>query len=87
MINLNLDVTNHRFDTEHSLFWWTKPDIVSYFQMGIDSLRHYYKRLHETPFSSDTKIMSVKVTPKEKPGPEVFFVKGAVEKVIKNCKR
>ena len=56
-------------------------------QMGMDSVRHHYQRLRETPFSSDTKFMSVTVTTRDKPGPEVIFVKGATEKILTQCSR
>ena len=55
--------------------------------MGMDSVRHRYKRLHEMPFSSDNKYMTVTVTARDKPQVELTFVKGAVERVLKMCNK
>ena len=55
--------------------------------MGMDSVRHRYKRLHETPFSSENKYMTVTATARDKPNVELVFVKGAVERVLAMCKK
>lgn len=45
-----------------------------------------YIRLKEYPFSSEHKIMAVKCAIKGgSVNDEVFFVKGAIEKVLKQC--
>ncbi|XP_052758967.1 calcium-transporting ATPase type 2C member 1 isoform X1 [Galleria mellonella] len=57
---------------------------------GMEDVRDQYTRLHEIPFSSETKMMVVKCAPKfsseGKPKEEVF-VKGAIEKVLPLCTR
>ncbi|XP_037294710.1 calcium-transporting ATPase type 2C member 1 isoform X1 [Manduca sexta] len=54
---------------------------------GLADLRDTYTRLHEIPFSSETKMMVVKCAPKFSDGnlKEEFFVKGAIEKVLPLC--
>lgn len=53
---------------------------------GLRDLREQYTRLHEIPFSSETKMMVVKCAPKfSDGGKEELFVKGAVEKVLPLC--
>ncbi|XP_054285623.1 calcium-transporting ATPase type 2C member 1 isoform X2 [Macrosteles quadrilineatus] len=45
-----------------------------------------YVRLQEYPFSSEQKMMAVKVVPKYDDNKEdIFFVKGALEKVLQQC--
>lgn len=45
-----------------------------------------YVRLQEYPFSSEQKMMAVKVVPKYAENKdEVFFVKGALEKILQQC--
>ncbi|XP_013172447.1 PREDICTED: calcium-transporting ATPase type 2C member 1 isoform X1 [Papilio xuthus] len=50
-------------------------------------VRDRYTRLHEIPFSSETKMMVVKCGPKFKDSSvkEEVFVKGAIEKVLPLC--
>ncbi|KPJ15400.1 Calcium-transporting ATPase type 2C member 1 [Papilio machaon] len=50
-------------------------------------VRDQYTRLHEIPFSSETKMMVVKCGPKFKDSSvkEEVFVKGAIEKVLPLC--
>lgn len=45
-----------------------------------------YVRLQEYPFSSEQKMMAVKVVPKySEKKDEIFFVKGALEKILQQC--
>lgn len=45
-----------------------------------------YVRLQEYPFSSEQKMMAVKVVPKyAESKEEIFFVKGALEKILQQC--
>lgn len=53
---------------------------------GMYNVQDRYVRLQEFPFSSEQKMMAVKCVPKygnEKN--EVFFVKGAIEKILPKC--
>lgn len=54
---------------------------------GMEELRDQYTRLHEIPFSSETKMMVVKCAPKFSSDgkKEELFVKGAIEKVLPLC--
>ncbi|XP_063363248.1 calcium-transporting ATPase type 2C member 1 [Cydia amplana] len=54
---------------------------------GMDDVRTQYTRLHEIPFSSETKMMVVKCAPKFNDGKlkEEVFVKGAIEKILPLC--
>ncbi|KAJ8713681.1 hypothetical protein PYW07_014051 [Mythimna separata] len=54
---------------------------------GMHDVRDQYTRLHEIPFSSETKMMVVKCAPKFSDGKlkEEVFVKGAIEKVLPLC--
>ncbi|XP_061728209.1 calcium-transporting ATPase type 2C member 1-like isoform X2 [Cydia pomonella] len=54
---------------------------------GMDDVREQYTRLHEIPFSSETKMMVVKCAPKFNDGKlkEEVFVKGAIEKILPLC--
>ncbi|KAL0822277.1 hypothetical protein ABMA28_004390 [Loxostege sticticalis] len=56
---------------------------------GMDDIREQYTRLHEIPFSSETKMMVVKCAPKFGDGKtkEEVFVKGAIEKILPLCTR
>ncbi|KAI5637469.1 e1-E2 ATPase domain-containing protein [Phthorimaea operculella] len=53
----------------------------------MHEVREQYTRLHEIPFSSETKMMVVKCAPKfsEQKRKEEVFVKGAIEKVLPMC--
>ena len=53
----------------------------------MHGVRQQYLRLHEYPFSSEQKIMAVKVKPASSSSEEddIFFVKGAPEKVISHA--
>ncbi|CAG4946621.1 unnamed protein product [Parnassius apollo] len=54
---------------------------------GMQDIREQYTRLHEIPFSSETKMMVVKCAPKFGDGKlkEEVFVKGAIENVLPLC--
>lgn len=55
---------------------------------GMHNIRDQYTRLHEIPFSSETKMMVVKCAPKARDNTalkEEVFVKGAIEKVLPLC--
>ncbi|XP_033646703.1 calcium-transporting ATPase type 2C member 1-like [Asterias rubens] len=57
-------------------------------KMRLDHLRSQYTRISEQPFSSDTKWMAVKCQERRvnRPdGAEIYFVKGAVEKILGMC--
>lgn len=53
---------------------------------GMYNLNERYIRLQEYPFSSEQKVMAVKCVPKyDNDKQEIFFVKGAIEKVLPKC--
>ena len=57
--------------------------------MRLDHLRTDYIRISEQPFSSDTKWMGVRCRERrasQLDRTEIFFVKGAVEKVLGLCR-
>lgn len=54
-------------------------------KMGIYDVRNHYVRLQEIPFSSEHKMMAVKVIPKFGGEHEQYFVKGALEKILAHC--
>ncbi|ODM95806.1 Calcium-transporting ATPase type 2C member 1 [Orchesella cincta] len=59
-------------------------------KMGMHGVQEQYLRLQEFPFNSEQKMMAVKCVPKghtssQTGDGEIFFVKGAVEKVLKQC--
>ncbi|VDO75211.1 unnamed protein product [Heligmosomoides polygyrus] len=49
---------------------------------GLDGCRQHYKRLREIPFTSESKWMSVQC---DQNGQLVFFVKGALDRVLQLC--
>lgn len=49
---------------------------------GLEGCRQDYRRLREVPFTSESKWMSVQC---EKNGKTVFFVKGALDRVLPLC--
>lgn len=54
--------------------------------MDLCRVRDQYLRLQEIPFSSEEKLMVVKCTPIHAIIPEeLYFMKGAVEKVLSHC--
>ncbi|KAK7791810.1 hypothetical protein R5R35_005115 [Gryllus longicercus] len=53
---------------------------------GMYGIAEKYVRLQEYPFSSEQKMMAVKCVPKYgETKEEVYFVKGALEKVLQQC--
>ncbi|XP_039755341.1 calcium-transporting ATPase type 2C member 1 isoform X2 [Pararge aegeria] len=54
---------------------------------NMHEVREQFTRINEIPFSSETKMMVVKCTPKYSDGKlkEEVFVKGAIEKVLPLC--
>lgn len=53
---------------------------------GMYNVHERYVRLQEYPFSSEQKMMAVKCIPKyEEHKYEIFFVKGAIEKILPKC--
>ncbi|XP_024940158.1 calcium-transporting ATPase type 2C member 1 isoform X2 [Cephus cinctus] len=53
---------------------------------GMYGVSEKYLRLQEYPFSSEQKMMAVKCTPKYGENKEeIFFVKGAMEKILPQC--
>ncbi|EEC09350.1 E1-E2 ATPase, putative [Ixodes scapularis] len=54
-------------------------------KMGIYDVRNHYVRLQEIPFSSEHKMMAVKVIPKFGGEQEQYFVKGALSKILAHC--
>lgn len=53
---------------------------------GMYNVADRYVRLQEYPFSSEQKMMAVKCSPKyDRDKEEVYFVKGALEKVLPKC--
>ncbi|KAI5716296.1 hypothetical protein M8J76_004136 [Diaphorina citri] len=53
-------------------------------KFGLYAVNEHYVRLKEYPFSSEQKMMAVRCIPKEG-SEEIFFVKGAIEKVLQQC--
>ncbi|XP_062584876.1 calcium-transporting ATPase type 2C member 1-like isoform X1 [Saccostrea cucullata] len=57
-------------------------------KMNLHHVREMYTRIEEWPFNSETKYMAVKCTPEYGENKEmVYFVKGALEKILANCSR
>ncbi|XP_053570276.1 LOW QUALITY PROTEIN: calcium-transporting ATPase type 2C member 1 [Bombina bombina] len=55
-------------------------------KMGLEGLRHDYIRKAEYPFSSEQKWMAVKCVHRtQQDKPEICFMKGAYEQVIRYC--
>lgn len=55
---------------------------------GMYNVADRYLRIQEFPFSSEQKMMAVKCVPKyDNNKEEVFFVKGAMEKILPKCTR
>ena len=55
-------------------------------RLGISHLKRSYKRLMEHPFSSETKQMSVLASNLNEPIKHVWYVKGAPEVLLPNCR-
>ncbi|CAF1042172.1 unnamed protein product, partial [Didymodactylos carnosus] len=56
-------------------------------KMNHAHLRERFSREHELPFSSDQKWMAVKCISKFNPTDVRYFLKGAIENVLNQCKR
>lgn len=54
-------------------------------KLGVYDVRNDYVRLEEIPFSSERKIMSVRVHPRNKQSEQMFFSKGALEMILQKC--
>ncbi|XP_035825930.1 calcium-transporting ATPase type 2C member 1 [Aplysia californica] len=54
-------------------------------KMNLHDLRKLYVRVQEWPFTSETKMMAVKCHPEIDEQYSVFFVKGAIERVLSRC--
>ncbi|KAK6617086.1 ATPase, P-type (transporting), HAD superfamily, subfamily IC [Polyplax serrata] len=53
---------------------------------GMYGVSDKFVRLHEYPFSSEQKMMTVQVVPKySEDKTEIFFTKGAIQKVLQQC--
>ncbi|KAL5021260.1 hypothetical protein ScPMuIL_000415 [Solemya velum] len=60
--------------------------ITAALKLNIQSVPDMFVRKNEWPFNSDTKFMAVKCTPKYgQTKEEIFFLKGALERILKNC--
>jgi P-type Ca2+ transporter type 2C len=58
-------------------------------KIGLYNPNEKFIRLQEYPFSSETKVMAVKVIPSNashNEKNEIFFVKGAMEKLLHQCR-
>ncbi|KAI6646429.1 Calcium-transporting ATPase type 2C member 1-like isoform X2 [Oopsacas minuta] len=55
-------------------------------KLGVSHLRRSYKRLTEHPFSSESKVMSVLVSNINEPIKQLWYIKGALENVLPNCR-
>ena len=55
--------------------------------MNLESLRHHYTRVQEWPFNSDTKTMTVKCSLRYNSEETLFFMKGALEKILPQCSK
>ncbi|XP_069665023.1 calcium-transporting ATPase type 2C member 1 isoform X1 [Haliaeetus albicilla] len=65
---------------------YNNPSISKIVEMGLDGLQEDYIRKAEYPFSSEQKWMAVKCVHRtQQDKPEVCFMKGAYEQVIRYC--
>ncbi|KAM9647514.1 calcium-transporting ATPase type 2C member 1 isoform 3-T14 [Morphnus guianensis] len=65
---------------------YNNPSISKIVEMGLDGLQEDYVRKAEYPFSSEQKWMAVKCVHRtQQDKPEVCFMKGAYEQVIRYC--
>ncbi len=77
----NSHIFNHQvtgLPTEAALL--TLAMKASYHELRDDYLRH-----EEYPFSSETKWMAVKCSPKSNPSDQFLFMKGGINEVIQKC--
>ncbi|XP_064640743.1 calcium-transporting ATPase type 2C member 1-like isoform X2 [Lineus longissimus] len=61
--------------------------ITAAMKLNLKDVRNNYARLEEWPFSSDSKMMIVKCAPKYGQYEELYFVKGATERILRQCRR
>uniref|UniRef100_A0A8D2E0Z9 Calcium-transporting ATPase n=1 Tax=Sciurus vulgaris TaxID=55149 RepID=A0A8D2E0Z9_SCIVU len=54
-------------------------------KMDLSNIRDSYVRKEEIPFSSEQKWMAVRCSPKSEDGEDVYFMKGALEEVLRSC--
>lgn len=54
---------------------------------GMYNVADQYVRLQEYPFSSEQKMMALKCASKYDEKQEIYFVKGAIEKILPKCTR
>ncbi|KAM9192336.1 calcium-transporting ATPase type 2C member 2 [Dugong dugon] len=54
-------------------------------KMGLSGIKDSYVRKKEIPFSSEQKWMAVKCSPKNEAQEDIYFMKGALEEVIRHC--
>lgn len=59
--------------------------IAAAMKHGMYNVADRYVRLQEYPFSSEQKMMAVKCVSKYDDKQEIFFVKGAIEKILPKC--
>lgn len=55
-------------------------------KVGVSHLKRSYKRLTERPFTSESKTMSVLASNTNEPVKQLWYVKGALENVLPNCR-
>lgn len=56
-------------------------------KMNVPHLREQFQREHEWPFTHETKWMAIECQPRYNPNETRLYLKGAVEQVLKLCKR
>ncbi|GFR98074.1 calcium-transporting ATPase, partial [Elysia marginata] len=54
-------------------------------KLQMPDMRSQYVRLEELPFSSETKLMMVRCHPMDDKKNDIWFVKGAIERVLDKC--
>lgn len=54
-------------------------------KISFNELRDDYARHEEWPFSSETKWMAIKCSPKDDPNKQLLFMKGSITEVIHKC--
>ncbi|CAF0839383.1 unnamed protein product [Rotaria sordida] len=56
-------------------------------KINLSHLREQFHREHEWPFAHETKWMAVECKPKYNPNETRLYFKGAIEQVLKTCKK
>ena len=79
---------NARIDTDGKLLGQsTEGALLRLSQrLGVSHLKRSFKRLFERPFSSETKMMSVLASNNNEPVKQLWYVKGALESLLPNCR-